>query len=214
MVQPIKPALRLSVRIGGIVALLFLPFALPPLKHSCTARLLAPPLEEPMSTSDLVSEFEKWQSISRWNSFWQWVNDKSLFELQKIRTKMIQKTLNDELTVKDFEAALIIENLYDYTITEPDKDFVRSPYHLNYKLTVVLLKHKDYIIEKEDIDIARSNKNTLFAWAATQNESYLIELEDIKIYKESPHSMFAQGLELNPGLKEALEKYTAEASYP
>ncbi len=217
MVQPIRPAMRLPVKIAGIGALLLFPFTLPPLKYSCTARLLGPHLEEPVSTSTLVSEMYAYQSNRIWASLSRWVKEKDLMALvfkdDELKSKvdfLFSGYGDDNISLKDAIAASIVEKWEDYEITEADKDFVRDPIHYNYELTKVIVWHDNYIIEIEDVQIARTYKNTLFALAATQNETYQIEWEDLKIYFEEPESMFAKGLKLNPKLDEALKKYRAE----
>ena len=113
MVQKIRPNMSLPFKIAFGLTVCAFPFAIPPLKHSVTAKLLGPPLEEPMSTSDLVHHLQYWQPILRWNSFWDWVGYKHLSELEKLRTKIqgynSVEDHDDELVIKDLEAAEFIK---------------------------------------------------------------------------------------------------------
>ena len=182
MVQKIRPNMSLPFKIAFGLTVCAFPFAIPPLKHSVTAKLLGPPLEEPMSTSDLVHHLQYWQPILRWNSFWDWVGYKHLSELEKLRGKCHGLSADDELVIKDLEAAAIVENWEDYPVTDADRDFVRTSYNFNRRLTMAIVKHKNYTLEREDI----------------------------QIYEAERESMFGRGVELNREFKEALEKFSPD----
>ena len=61
-----------------------------------------------------------------------------------------------------------------------------------------------------DVDITRSNIDSMFAFGFNQNEDRPIEQEDLEILKKYPDSLFAKGLRQHPKLKEAIKKYKLE----
>ena len=85
------------------------------------------------------------------------------------------------LRINDLLAQIVpkIEKWEDYPVTDADRDFVRNPCNSNHELTMAIVKHKNYILEEEDI----------------------------KIYLAKGKSKFAQGVELNQGFKVALQKF-------
>lgn len=111
-------------------------------------------------------------------------------------------------TVNGQVVAFQISNDPGYLITAEDKEFARAQENLYSEFTLALVKHKNYLIESEDVKIARNDPDSLFSNGAAQNETYPIEITDLKILRDKPTCNLALGLRKNPNLDAAITNYS------
>ena len=193
MLKPVQsPNLRLPFRIALGIAVCAFPFTLPLLRGKHTD-FLSRSMERELfiNITDEPIERHEQRFIYIWRSLWEWIDSKKLprldddltfdsFQIEPIEP--LQSLPRRETVINDLLAQIAsrIENWEDYPVTDADRDFVRNPWNFNHELTMTIVKHKNYVIQGEDI----------------------------KIYEAKRKSMFAKGLELNPEFKEALQKFS------
>ena len=193
----IKAAIKHPVKAAVCIATLAAtPFAtIPSLKTyagKSISRPLLKQLEMPGGISNEEVERHEQHFLYIYHSLREWLDAKNLSRLEPsletwgegFQIEPIEPSEwlpRRETVINDMLADITpkIENWEDYPVTDADRDFVRNPCNFNHELTMTIVKHKNYMLEEEDI----------------------------KIYLAKRKSMFAKGVELNQGFKVALQKF-------